>query len=154
VRRGRMPIAEPGAVRLDLPGSAFLPDDYIADAGAKLEAYRRFAAIRSAGDVESLRAELRDRFGPVPDPVEGLFRAVSVRLAAEAADVPEVRAQSGQVTLKWPRFDRAAVTRALTVAGFRPVVASNQVRIPVSAGRDPVDVALRALAALSVSMLN
>ncbi|MEO7870733.1 MAG: transcription-repair coupling factor [Candidatus Limnocylindria bacterium] len=149
VRRGRIPVAEPGAVRLDLPGSAFLPDEYIADAGAKLEAYRRFAGIRSAGDVESLRTELRDRFGPVPGPVEGLFRAVAVRMAAEAAGVPEVRAQSGQVTFKWPRFDRAAVTRALTVAGFRPVAASNQVRIPVSAGRDPVEVALRSLAALA-----
>jgi hypothetical protein len=37
---------------------------------------------------------------------------------------------------------------ALTLAGFRPVAGSNQVRIPVGAGRDPVDVALRALAAL------
>ncbi|HEY4768618.1 MAG TPA: transcription-repair coupling factor, partial [Candidatus Limnocylindria bacterium] len=150
VRRGRMPIAEPGAVRLDLPGSAFLPDDYIADAGAKLEAYRRFASIRSAGEVELLRAELRDRFGQVPDPVEGLFRAVSVRIAAEAAGVPEVRAQVGQVTFKWPRFDRAEVTRALTVAGFRPVAASNQVRLPVTAGRDPIETALAALSALAV----
>ena len=137
-------------MRLDLPGSAFLPDEYIAGAGAKLEAYRRFAGIRSAVDVESLRTELRDRFGPIPVPVEGLFRAVSVRMAAEAAGVPEVRAQPGQVTFKWPRFDRAAVTRALTVAGFRPVAASNQVRLPVTAGRDPIETALAALSALAV----
>jgi hypothetical protein len=52
------------------------------------------------------------------------------------------------VVLKWPRYDREAVTRALTLAGFRPVASSNQVRIPVAAGRDPVDVALRALAAV------
>jgi hypothetical protein len=69
-------------------------------------------------------------------------------MAAEAAGVPEVRAESGRVVLKWPRYDRAAVTGALTLAGFRPVASSNQVRIPVAAGRDPVDVALRALAAL------
>ena len=41
--RGRRPPPEPSPVRLDLPGSAFLPDDYIASSGAKLEAYRRFA---------------------------------------------------------------------------------------------------------------
>ena len=87
--------AEPAAVRLDLPGSAYLPDDYIADAGAKLEAYRRFAAIHSEADVAALRAELRDRFGPLPEPVEGLFRAVAVRMAAEEAGVPEVRAEVG-----------------------------------------------------------
>ncbi len=53
------------------------------------------------------------------------------------------------MTLKWPRFDRQAVSVALGVAGFRPELGSNQVRLPVAAGRDPVDVALRALTALA-----
>jgi transcription-repair coupling factor (superfamily II helicase) len=147
--RGRAIEPEPAGVRLDLPGSAYLPDDYIADAGAKLEAYRRFAAIHGDADVEALRSELRDRFGPPPEPVEGLFRAVAVRMAAEQAGVPEVRAEAGRITLKWPRYDRAAVVRALTLAGFRPTAASNQVRIPVAPGRDPVETALRVLASLS-----
>ena len=42
-----------------------------------------------------------------------------------------------------------AVSVALGVAGFRPELGSNQVRLPVPPGRDPVDVALRALAALA-----
>ena len=147
--RGRAIAPEPAGVRLDLPGSAYLPDDYIADAGAKLEAYRRFAAIHTEADVATLREELRDRFGPAPEPVEGLFRAVAVRMAAEQAGVPEVRAEVGRVTLKWPRFDRAAVVRSLTIAGFRPAAGSNQVRIPVPPGRDPVETALKVLAALA-----
>jgi transcription-repair coupling factor (superfamily II helicase) len=147
--RGRPRPAEPVPVRLDLPGSAFLPDDYIADSGAKLEAYRRFAQIRSEADADALRADLRDRFGPVPPAVEGLFSAVRVRMAAEAAGIPEIRAEPRQVTLKWRgRRDRQSTSVALQVAGFRPVMGSNQARIPVGAGRDPVDVALRALAAL------
>ena len=148
VRRGRMPAPEKAPVRLDLPGSAYLPDDYIADAGAKLEIYRRFADLRSSADGEALRAELRDRFGPPPGPVEGLFRAVEVRIAAEAAGVPDVRAEAARVTLKWPRYDRQRVLTTLSLAGFRPAAGSNQVRIPVAAGREPVDVALRVLAAL------
>jgi transcription-repair coupling factor (superfamily II helicase) len=151
VRRGRVVGLEAAAVRLDLPGSAYLPDAYVGDSGAKLEMYRRFAAIRSDGDVELLRGELRDRFGPIPEPVEGLFRAVAVRMAAEAARVPEVRAEERLVTFKWPRFDRAAASLALSVAGFRPDLGSNQVRIPVAAGRDPIDVAVRALTALAAA---
>ena len=57
--------------------------------------------------------------------------------------------EAGRVTFKWPRFDRVAVVRALTLAGFHPVAGSNQVRIPVAPGRDPVETALRALAALA-----
>ena len=150
--RGRLSIPEPAAVRLDLPGSAFLPDDYVEDSGAKLEAYRRFAQLRSDADANALRAELVDRYGPIPTPVEGLFTAVRVRLAAEAAGVPEVRAEERQVTLKWTRMpDRHEVSVALQVAGLRPDSASNQVRIPVAPGRDPVDVAMRALVALGAA---
>ena len=148
--RGRRTLPEPAPIRLDLPGSAYLPDAYIADSGAKLEAYRRFAQVRSAADAEKLRDDLRDRYGPPPAPVEGLFTAVRVRLAAEAAGVPEVRAEEAQVTLKWTGRmpERRELSIALQVAGFRPETASNQVRIPVAAGRDAVEVAIRALEVL------
>ncbi len=152
--RGRRPPPEPSPVRLELPGSAYLPDDYVEDSGAKLEAYRRFAQIRSEADADALRADLRDRYGPIPKPVERLFTAVRVRLAAEASGVPEVRAEERQVTLKWAgrMLDRREVSVALQVAGMRPETASNQVRIPVVAGGDPIDVALRALEALNVAL--
>jgi transcription-repair coupling factor (superfamily II helicase) len=136
-------------VRLELPGSAYLPDAYVGAAGAKLEVYRRFAQVKTDASADALRAHLLDRFGPIPPEVEGLFRAVAVRLAAEAAGVSEVRVDEGRLTLKWRRYERAEVTRALTVAGFRPVAGSNQVRIPLVRGRDPVDTALRALAAVA-----
>jgi transcription-repair coupling factor (superfamily II helicase) len=148
--RGHRPIPEPAPVRLDLPGSAYLPDEYVGDAGAKLEIYRRFAAVRSAADADALRMELRDRFGPVPAEVDGLFTAVAVRMAAEAAGVPEVRAEPGQIVLKWQRHIAREVPLALQVAGFRPVIGSNQVRIPLAPGRDLIDAAMRALAALAV----
>jgi len=148
MRRGRIRPPQPAAVRLELPGSAYLPDAYVGAAGAKLEVYRRFAQVKTDADAEALRVHLLDRFGPVPPEVEELFRAVAVRMAAEAAGVSEVRVDDGRLTLKWRRYDRAVVTRALTLAGFRPVAGSNQVRIPLVHGRDPVETALKALAAV------
>jgi transcription-repair coupling factor (superfamily II helicase) len=148
--RGHRQPPEPAPVRLELPGSAYLPDDYVRDAGAKLEAYRRFAQVRTDADADALRADLRDRYGPPPPPVEGLFTAVRVRMAAEAAGVPDVRAADREVTLKWPRVsDRHGLSVALQVAGLRPSIGSNQARIPVGPGRDPVEVALVALRALA-----
>ncbi|HET7685718.1 MAG TPA: transcription-repair coupling factor [Candidatus Limnocylindria bacterium] len=148
-RKGHRPLPDPTPVRLDLHGSAYLPDDYIGDSGVKLETYRRFAQVRTDADAEALRADLLDRFGPVPPAVEGLFTAVRVRMAAERAGVPEVRADEREVTLKWPRvLDRHALSVALQTAGFRPTIGSNQARIPVGGGRDPIGVALRALQAL------
>jgi transcription-repair coupling factor (superfamily II helicase) len=149
-RKGNRPMPDPAPIRLDLHGSAYLPDAYIADSGAKLETYRRFAQVRADADAAALRADLLDRFGPVPAAVEGLFTAVQVRMAAERAHVPEVHADERTVTLKWPRvLDRHALSIALGVAGLRPTIGSNQVRIPVAAGRDPIEVALRALEAIA-----
>src|SRR5207244_13145771 len=75
--------------------------------------------------------------------------AAAVRRGAAEAGVPAVRVGPGRVTVKWARDARQAVVTALTLAGFRPVAGSNQVRIPVTAGRDGVDAALRALSALT-----
>ena len=148
VRRGRIRPPEPAPVRMELPLSAYLPDAYVGAAGAKLEVYRRFGQVTTDADADALRAHLTDRFGPLPAEVEGLFTAVRVRLAAELAGVSEVRVDEGKLTLRWVRYQREAVTRALTLAGFRPVAGSNQVRIPLARGRDPIETALRVLAAL------
>jgi transcription-repair coupling factor (superfamily II helicase) len=148
LRRGRIRPPQPAAVRLELPGAAYLPDAYVGAAGAKLEVYRRFSQVKTDTEADALRAHLLDRFGPIPSEVEGLFRAVAVRLAAEAAGVSEVRVDEGRLTLKWRRYDRAVVTRALSLAGFRPAAGSNQVRIPLVRGRDPIETVLRALGAV------
>jgi len=80
----------------------------------------------------------------------GLATRVS-KIEIEKAGVPDVRAEERQLTLKWTRMpDRRELSVTLQVAGMRPETASSQVRIPVAVGRDPVEVALRALAALSV----
>ncbi len=130
VRRGRIRAPEPAPVRLELPLSAYLPDAYVGAAGAKLEVYRRFGQVTTDADADALRAHLADRFGPMPPEVEGLFRAVAVRLAAELAGVSEVRVDEGKLTLRWVRYQREAVTRALTARRVPP-------RGRVKPGSDP-----------------
>ncbi len=52
-------------ITVDVP--AFLPDDYLPDAGQRLDFYRRFAQARDEDDVRATLAELADRYGPLPD---------------------------------------------------------------------------------------
>ena len=42
--------------------------------------YRRLARLRDPDRLADFRQELRDRYGPPPDPVEWLLRATEVRL--------------------------------------------------------------------------
>jgi transcription-repair coupling factor (superfamily II helicase) len=52
-------------ISVDVP--AFLPDDYLPDAGQRLAFYRRLAQARDEDDVRATLAELADRYGPLPD---------------------------------------------------------------------------------------
>ncbi len=69
-------------------GAAHLADVYVPDDDAKLDFYRRLARAGRLGEIASLREELRDRFGPLPDEAECLLtiselRAVGARLGLE-----------------------------------------------------------------------
>ena len=76
----------PPEVLLDHP--ALLPDAYVADDASKLDLYRRLARSQTTGDIESLREEMADRFGPLPAEAEALvavthLRVIGARLGLE-----------------------------------------------------------------------
>ncbi len=52
-------------ISVDVP--AFLPDDYVPDAGQRLDFYRRLARADSEDDIRATLIELEDRYGPLPD---------------------------------------------------------------------------------------
>src|SRR5690606_33044963 len=65
---------------ISIEGAAFLPDAYVPDPAQKLHLYRRLSRLERLAEVEALRAELRDRFGPPPPEVERLLAGAALRL--------------------------------------------------------------------------
>ncbi|MBI4513158.1 MAG: transcription-repair coupling factor [Gemmatimonadetes bacterium] len=63
-----------------MSGAAYLPDDYIPDAGQKLHLYRRISRLSDAEELQELRAEIRDRFGRLPPEAERLLSGAELRL--------------------------------------------------------------------------
>jgi transcription-repair coupling factor (superfamily II helicase) len=91
-------LAEP--VRLDVNVNAYIPTDYVPYEQAKIEVHRRVASAVEVADVERLREELEDRFGPVPEPLANL-------LALQRARIKFGQAGAQAVSF---RGDRLAVT--------------------------------------------
>src|SRR5690606_21043893 len=77
------PIKEPAEIKIDVPVDASLPTDYVGREDLRLEAYRRLAAVTSHAEVDDIRTEWLDRYGPVPAPAENLLEVA--RLRAECA---------------------------------------------------------------------
>ena len=82
--------ADRAEVRIDLPVDAHLPDDYLADQGARLEAYRRLALAETHEQVEDVGREWLDRFGPVPPAAVALLDVARLRVEALRVGVGEV----------------------------------------------------------------
>jgi transcription-repair coupling factor (superfamily II helicase) len=64
-------------LRLGVP--AYISDAFVPDENERLVLYRRMARASSPGDLDELRDELRDRFGPVPTLIENLIAAMNLR---------------------------------------------------------------------------
>src|SRR4051794_29520617 len=84
-------------VKIDLPVDAHLPHDYVPGERLRLEAYRRLAAAVDDAEVEAVRAELQDRYGALPDPVENLLAVALLRGRARRAGLTEIAVASAQV---------------------------------------------------------
>jgi transcription-repair coupling factor (superfamily II helicase) len=67
-------------VRLDVSVDAYVPSEYVMYEQAKIELHRRVAGARELADIGALREELKDRFGPIPDPLERLLQLQEARL--------------------------------------------------------------------------
>ncbi|MEM8926251.1 MAG: transcription-repair coupling factor [Actinomycetota bacterium] len=92
------PVEEPKEIKLDLPGAAHLPEDYVEAESQRLEAYRRLAAVTSTDEVDDIRAEWLDRYGNVPEPAERLLEAAVLRAHCARNGVQEL------VVIKGPGF--------------------------------------------------
>jgi transcription-repair coupling factor (superfamily II helicase) len=91
---------EPPEVTIE--GSAYLPDDYIADAGQKLHLYRRLSRMSAPAEAVALAAEIRDRYGPVPPEVQRLLLAASLRLLGTALGIERIliHGEAARVTFR------------------------------------------------------
>jgi transcription-repair coupling factor (superfamily II helicase) len=91
---------EPEPVRLDVNVDAYVPADYIPYEQAKIEVHRRIAAAREVAELQLLREELEDRFGPPPAPLLNLIALQQARIKL---------GQAGARAVSF-RGDRLAVT--------------------------------------------
>ena len=94
-------------VNVDLPWPAFLPRDYVPGQKLRIEVYRRLARLRDAKTLEDFRQELRDRYGPHPEPVEWLLRTTEVRLLCVRWQIAGIHRDGPDLIFTYRNADRA-----------------------------------------------
>ncbi|MGI5916271.1 MAG: transcription-repair coupling factor [Anaerolineae bacterium] len=87
---------------IDLPVSAYLPEEFISDGPLRLRLYRRLARIESINEIDDVEQEMRDRFGDLTEPASGLLYLLRVRVLASEAGVLAIKGDGQQIALALP----------------------------------------------------
>jgi transcription-repair coupling factor (superfamily II helicase) len=90
---------EPAAVSDYKHAHAFLPPSYVPDPRQRIELYRRFAEIMDEEGATSLKAELRDRFGPLPAAVELLLQVSQLKVLAAERGIEVIESREDKLML-------------------------------------------------------
>ncbi len=85
------------AGRLPVAG---LPETYIPEPEHRVEAWRRLAGCTTPEELEALRAEWRDRFGPLPRGAELLLEVSALKFLAAARGVTRLETRGDKLLLE------------------------------------------------------
>ncbi len=82
--------------QIDLTLTAFIPADYIADLDQKMSAYRSVASANTSEDLQQIRADWCDRYGPIPLPAQQLIRVVELKQIAKKIGFSRIKPENKQ----------------------------------------------------------
>ncbi|CAO3436155.1 DEAD/DEAH box helicase [Azospirillum endophyticum] len=97
-----------------------IPSAYIPEEELRIGLHRRIARTRNAGELDALREEMEDRFGPLPDAVERLLAIAELRCRCRALGIASLGCGPAgvAVTLRGERAAAKAATLAKRSKGF------------------------------------
>jgi transcription-repair coupling factor (superfamily II helicase) len=130
VQGGGAPKLVPSDVSADVPN--YLPDDFVPAQDAKLDIYRRISRIDDPRELEALRAELRDRFGPLPAPAEAMLAIAQLRILGGSLGIEGILVRGDEARVNFR--DTAAPRMKGLSAAFHEVQFQAEVRraVPLS----------------------
>jgi transcription-repair coupling factor (superfamily II helicase) len=95
-REGKAP--DPGPRASSLAG-AYIPLNYISDSAPRIEIYRKLAQATDKLALDALQKELRDRFGPLPPPVELLLAVGELKILASEKGVTVIEVEEDKLKI-------------------------------------------------------
>jgi transcription-repair coupling factor (superfamily II helicase) len=100
------PSAEEIEPEIRLPLPALLPEAYVADPSQRLVLYKQLSAARDESELAAARADLLDRFGPLPRAADNLLGVLRLKLQCRRAGVEAIDVAGGELVLGVARSTR------------------------------------------------
>jgi transcription-repair coupling factor (superfamily II helicase) len=81
------------------PAPAALPMAYVTDTQQRISLYRKLASVTTSAELEQLRIEITDRFGPLPLAVDLLLQLVGLKLLATDKEITSIETRGAKLML-------------------------------------------------------
>jgi transcription-repair coupling factor (superfamily II helicase) len=89
------------STQLNLALNLRIPNEYITEENQRLRMYKRMAAAENEQQLEDVRAELEDRYGPAPASVRNLIEATALRMLAQRIGVESLERKQNFAFVKF-----------------------------------------------------
>jgi transcription-repair coupling factor (superfamily II helicase) len=104
---------------IDLHLPALLPEDYVPDVHLRLVMYKRIASVADTEELDDLKVEIIDRFGPLPDAAQTLFRCAELKSRAAKLGIRKIEANPSSGYLIFETENRADPRKVLKLVQSR-----------------------------------
>ena len=136
--KGEPPANQPTEIKLDVPTDSFLPSDYVEKEELRLEAYRRLADVTTDAQVDDIRAEWEDRYGPLPAPAESLLQVGYLRAECHRIGIQDLQITSSDARIRPIDLAISATIRLRRLAkGAKYKEDLLQLVVPLPSRKDP-----------------
>ncbi|MDE5945464.1 MAG: transcription-repair coupling factor, partial [Rikenella sp.] len=134
---------------IETDSSAHLPDSYIGTTAEKIRLYRELDAIRTEEALQQFVAQLTDRFGEPPAPVQELFEVVRLRRVAEADGIERIVLKGGRATLYFVADEKSAFYKSDRFMALLRAVAAQPKRFKLNQSNNKLSLSVNGVASVS-----
>ena len=99
------------AIETDL--ELLIPDTYVSNTSERLKLYARLGSIEDEAALEAFQKELKDRFGPLPLPVQELIKAAKLRWISKQLSLQKVKIKEGTLRCYFAVAQQNKISSAL-----------------------------------------
>ncbi len=94
-------IGQEAEPEMEVMLESYIPEYYISNSELRISYYQRLSQIKTEKELDDIRRELRDIYGPYPEKVENLLLVIEVKLKLKNQRVSKIRVTPRYISIKY-----------------------------------------------------
>ncbi|AHH14121.1 transcription-repair coupling factor [Borrelia hermsii] len=107
-------------ITIEINYNGFIPDSYVNNEQDKISIYKKISVIQSEEENNKIRAEIHDRFGPIPEELNTLLILSELKLLAKKLNITSLKERNGLLEIEYLDTNSIPVYRIMQIIKDNP----------------------------------